>query len=152
MIEILARFNVGSIILRNIKNEAGIGGELLSRLNKDGITVEYFSATPTTHEQSTIIMIVTKEDIYKAMSSVNNSGKKIGGEDPEINTDIMEITIRGVSIRKSSDPLVKAFSTCGEKNVNVIAVHTTPISIHIYIATKDFSTNLIDELQKEYKS
>ncbi len=152
MIEILPRFNIANIILRNVKNEPGVGGELLNKLNEAGVIVEYFNATPEINEQSTITMIVMAEEVYKVMSAVNKARKKIKGENPEISTDIMEIRIRGVSVKGSGKPLSQAFTICGRKKVNIIATYTTPISIHLYISTKDFTTELIDELQKEYNS
>ena len=152
MIEIIPRFNVASIILRDVKNKPGVGGELLTRLNEAGVAVEYFNATPTSHEQSTIIMMVAAEEVYKAISSVNKARKKIGGGNPEITTELMEITIRGVSVRESGEPLAKAFTACERKGVNVIMAYTTPISINLFIETKDFTTELIDELRKEYES
>ena len=150
--EVLSRFNVVFIILRDVENKPGVGAEIMKSLSSLGVEIESFQAySLPASKYADIVVMVREENVERAVLGINATRRKVKREGPFVVADITGITIRGTGIKENSKVLEQAFSICASHNVNVVMAYTTLISLNLYVSSTDLTLEVMKALQSEFE-
>lgn len=150
--EVVTKYNVVFIILKNVENRPGILAEIMKNMHNAKIGVEYLHAVSVPGAKTGDIMIIIKaEDKPKALPIVEKIKPEIKGEKIVIVEDLAGLVIRGISSTTASEALDKVFSICANMGVNIIMAYTTLVTLNIFIETEDLSMELIETMMEALK-
>ncbi|MDD2890393.1 MAG: hypothetical protein PHE49_07120 [bacterium] len=150
--EVSIRFNQTFLIVKNVRNEPGVGAEIMGDLYELGVDTEYFHATPSPDgKKSDILIMINNENLEKTVFGINTARKKTGGDKTVILTDLTGIIIRGSGTKEISQALTKAFSICTKHEVNVALVYTTFVSANLYVSSETVTKEFMDDLRKGFE-
>lgn len=150
--DISIRFNQTFLIVRNVKNEPGVGAEIMSVLYESGVDVDYFHVTPSSDgKKSDVLIMISNENLEKTIFGINTARKRTGGDKTVILNDLTGIIIRGSGTKEISKALAQAFIICAEYEVNVALVYTTLVSANLYVSSETVSKEFMDALRKGFE-
>ena len=149
--EVMIKYNMSFIMVPKVKNEPGVGEEVMKCLYELGVEVEYFNALATRSDSADIVVMVKSGDVERVVSGVSKIKGRIGGAKPTVATELAGIVITGLKLKESSEVLYKSFAVCARFKTNVITAYTTLTSINLFVESKNLTADLMEDLRKEFE-
>ena len=142
--------NIAKITLHSVPNMPGMAAEIFGLLGGQGFNVELVISNAGSHGAGDISLAISKNELEKALSSLEQIKDKIKAEKISTDTEVGLVSIGGSELARTSGTAGKMFTALANAGVNIQAISTSLSSVTCLIAEKHI-TKAVEALEKEFQ-
>ena len=126
--------NEAKITLLNVQDTPGVAAAIFGPLADQSINVDMIVQNISEDGRTTdLTFTVTREDLARAVSVIENSCKDIGYEKLISDESVTKVSVIGVGMRSHAGVAQKMFQTLAEKGINIQVISTSEIKVSVLI-------------------
>ena len=126
--------NEAKITLLNVQDTPGVAAAIFGPLADQSINVDMIVQNISEDGRTTdLTFTVTREDLPRAVSVIENSCKDIGYEKLVSDESVTKVSVIGVGMRSHAGVAQKMFQTLAEKGINIQVISTSEIKVSVLI-------------------
>ncbi len=126
--------NEAKITLINVKDTPGVAAGIFGPLADESINVDMIVQNISEDGRTTdLTFTVTREDLGRAVSVIENSCKDIGYEKLVSDESVTKVSVIGVGMRSHAGVAQKMFQTLAQKGINIQVISTSEIKVSVLI-------------------
>ncbi len=126
--------NEAKITLLKVQDTPGVAAAIFGPLADQSINVDMIVQNISEDGRTTdLTFTVTREDLPRAVSVIENSCKDIGYEKLVSDESVTKVSVIGVGMRSHAGVAQKMFQTLAEKGINIQVISTSEIKVSVLI-------------------
>ena len=126
--------NEAKITLLKVQDTPGVAAAIFGPLADQSINVDMIVQNISEDGRTTdLTFTVTREDLARAVSVIENSCKDIGYEKLISDESVTKVSVIGVGMRSHAGVAQKMFQTLAEKGINIQVISTSEIKVSVLI-------------------
>lgn len=124
------------ITLGNVYDRPGIAASIFEPMASAGIVVDMIVQNPSRNGKTDITFTVSKGDLEKVLSIIDNIKDSLGAESVLSDTKVAKVSVIGVGMRNHSGVAAIAFKALQAENINILIISTSEIKISCLVNEK----------------
>jgi aspartate kinase len=125
--------NQSRITLPDVPDRPGVAAEMFERIADAGIIVDMIVQSCGRDGKAIISFTAPRSVLQKALAVTGELTKEWGSNEPQFNSEIAILTVRGTGLRSHTGLAYRMFKTLADGNINVNVISTSERSISITI-------------------
>jgi len=125
--------NQAKVTLKGLPDEPGAAAGLFTQLARANINIDMIIQNVGEHGEADISFTVTREDLPKTRSIIQDVAQNAGAKDTNFEEDICKISIVGVGMRGHSGVACRMFQALADNAINIEMIATSEIKVSAVI-------------------
>lgn len=121
------------LTIRGVPDMAGVAAKVFSQLASNRVSIDMIIQNVSQDGFTDISFTCPGSDLQRAKETVEKIVPEIDARTYDVEEDIAKVSLVGTGMKSSPGVAAKAFSALAEKQVNILAISTSPIRLSVVV-------------------
>ncbi|MDR2721476.1 MAG: ACT domain-containing protein, partial [Coriobacteriaceae bacterium] len=121
------------ITIRGVPDTTGIAAKVFSALANNTVNTDMIIQNISEVGLTDITFTCPEADLKRAQETIESVLPEIGAREYDVDEDIAKVSIVGTGMKSSPGIAAKMFEALGEKEINILAISTSPIRLSVVV-------------------
>ncbi len=121
------------VTIRGVPDMSGVAAKVFSALAGNMVNTDMIIQNISQDGFTDISFTCPGGDLMRAIETIERILPEIGAREYDVDEDIAKISVVGTGMKSSPGVAAKTFSALGEKQINILAISTSPIRLSVVI-------------------